>query len=395
MAGNAEPDLDIQVLASLLRDSELICDSLATAGIACRVSGSITAVAADIPGRTDILLLFEEALDRNSISCLADALHRQPPWSDLPVIVLTGGGAANRESEGLAKMREPLGNVTLIERPLRTITLISSVRAAIRARQKQYDIRNQLEKLKQADEALRRSNEILEGQVAERTLALRQLSASLIRSQDEERRRIARELHDSLGQYLAGLAMELHQLADGGNSQLLESALNTLDTCISETRTLSHLLHPPLLDEVGLTSAVQWYVEGFVERSGIKVALDIVKIPRLPSNIETTVFRVLQEALTNIHRHSGAKAAEVSLQYRPSQIALNVTDQGKGMPKAHFDRFQTSGTAGGVGLAGMRERINEVSGELRITSNSKGTHVTVSIPLVPDGSKSSAGSRAI
>jgi signal transduction histidine kinase len=384
MAENAEPHFDIQVLAALVRDAELICESLSTAGIVCRVSESISVSAADIPERADIVLLFEEALDGNSIGCLTDALGRQPHWSDLPVIVLTGGGAANRESERLAKMREPLGNVTLIERPLRTITLISSVRAAIRARQKQYDIRNHLEKLRQAEEALRRSNERLEGQVAERTSALRQLSASLIRSQDEERRRIARELHDSLGQYLAGLAMELHRLADSGNLQLLESSLKTLDICISETRTLSHLLHPPLLDEVGLTSAVQWYVEGFVERSGIKVALDIVKIPRLPINIETTVFRVLQEALTNIHRHSGAKTAEVSLKFRPSQIALNVTDQGKGMPKAHFDRFQSSGTAGGVGLAGMRERINEVSGDLRISSNARGTHVKVAIPLNPD-----------
>ena len=221
MAENAEPHFDIQVLAALVRDAELICESLSTAGIVCRVSESVSAAAADISGRTDILLLFEEALDGNSIGCLADALGRQPPWSDLPVIVLTGGGAANRETERLARMREPLGNVTLIERPLRTITLVSSVRAAIRARQKQYDIRNHLEKLKQADEALRRSNERLEGQVAERTAALRQLSASLIRSQDEERRRIARELHDSLGQYLAGLAMELHQLAESGNSQLL------------------------------------------------------------------------------------------------------------------------------------------------------------------------------
>jgi len=108
MAENAEPHFDIQVLAALVGDAELICDSLATAGIVCRVSKSISAAAADIPERADILLLFEEALDRNSIGCLTDALRRQSPWSDLPVIVLTGGGAANRESEGLAKMREPL-----------------------------------------------------------------------------------------------------------------------------------------------------------------------------------------------------------------------------------------------------------------------------------------------
>jgi signal transduction histidine kinase len=377
--------LDIQVLASLARDAELICHSLATAGIECRVGASVGSVAADIPERADILIVLEEAIDETAIGHLAEALRGLPPWSDPPVIVLTGGGAASGRSERLAQMREPLGNVTLIERPVRPITVISSVRAAIRARQKQYEVRDHLKNLKQAEDALRRSHEKLERQVAERTAALRQLSSSLMRSQDEERRRIARELHDSLGQYLAGLSMELYQLAETGDRQFLSDARKTLDTCISETRTLSHLLHPPLLDEVGLTSAVQWYVEGFVVRSGIEVELEVIKIPRLPRHIETTIFRVLQEALTNIHRHSGAKKAKVSLSYCPSKIMLDVIDHGKGMPQAHFDRFQSSGTAGGVGLAGIRERISEISGELQVTSSSQGTQVRVAVPLNPNG----------
>jgi signal transduction histidine kinase len=390
MAANAEMSLDTQVFASLPRDAELICDSLTAVGITCRSSPSPAAIAADIPGRADIIVLFEEALDEPAVRLLVDALKRQEPWSDLPIIVLSGGGAVSRRSQRLAEMSEPLGNVTFIERPVRPITLISSVRTAIRARQKQYEIRGHLKKLQEADEALQRSHESLERQVIERTATLRQLSASLMRSQDEERRRIARELHDSLGQYLAALSMELHRLFEGGDSQL-STALKTLESCISETRTISHLLHPPLLDEVGLTSAVQWYVEGFEGRSGIKVALKMAKIPRLPADIETAVFRVLQEALTNIHRHSRAERAEVSLAHRSSEIVLDIVDYGKGMPKTTLNRFLKSGTAGGVGLAGMRERIREIGGDLRIESNFEGTHVTVSVPLPGVGSSDTSG----
>ena len=385
MAENAEMNLDTQVFASLPRDAKLICDSLTSAGITCRSSPSPAAIAADIPARADIIVLFEEALDETAVEVLVDALQRQEPWSDLPIIVLTGGGAVSRRSQRLAKMSEPLGNVTFVERPVRPITLISSVRAAIRARQKQHEIRGHLARLQEADEALQRSHESLERQVIERTATLRQLSASLMRSQDEERRRIARELHDSLGQYLAALSMELHRLAEDGYSRLT-TALKTLEACISETRTISHLLHPPLLDEVGLSSAVQWYVEGFEGRSGINVALTMATMPRPPADVETAVFRVLQEALTNIHRHSRAERAEVSLAYRSPEIVLDIVDYGKGMPETTLNRFVKSGTAGGVGLAGMHERIREIGGDLRISSDSKGTRVRVSIPFRAVGS---------
>jgi signal transduction histidine kinase len=373
--------LDTQVLASLPRDAQLICDSLTAAGITCRRSASPGAIAADIPGRADVIVLFEEALDEIAIGLLVDALRRQPPWSDLPIIVVTGGGTVSRRSQRLAKMSEGLGNVTLIERPVRPITLISSVRSAIRARQKQHEICGHLKQLQEADEALQRSHESLERQVIERTATLHQLSANLLRSQDEERRRIARGLHDSLGQYLAALSMDLHSLEQGGYSRLT-NALKTLETCINETRTISHLLHPPLLDEIGLASAVQWYLEGFEARSGIKVTLKMDKIPRLSADLETAIFRVLQEALTNIHRHARTERAEVSLALHSSEIVLDVVDYGKGMPQAKLSRFVKSGTAGGVGLAGMRERIREIGGNLQIASNSEGTHVTVSVPSV-------------
>ena len=375
--------LDIQVVAALPRDAELVCRSLTDQGIMCRSNSKATvaAIASEIPNKTDILILFEEALDQSAIECLADALRRQPPWSDIPVIVLTGGGGVTRSSERLAKMREPLGNVTLIERPARPITLISSVRAAIRARQKQYEIFGHLAQLQKTEEALRISHENLERKVTERTAALRQLSASLMRAQDDERRRIARELHDSVGQYLAGLSMELGALAKSMKPGLLEGPLKTLQTCVNETRTISYLLHPPLLDEVGLSSAIQWYVDGFVGRSGIQVLVNMDKGSRLPADIETALFRVLQEALTNIHRHSGAKTAEVSLTYLPTEIVLDVVDHGKGMSKASLERFQSSGTAAGVGLAGMRERITEIAGRLQISSNAEGTHIRASIPL--------------
>jgi PAS domain S-box-containing protein len=156
-----------------------------------------------------------------------------------------------------------------------------------------------------------------EGALQERTSALQNLSSRLLRLQDEERRRIARELHDSLGQYLAALKINLDLLGHSGSghsSGWYQEAMQILDQCISETRTLSHLLHPPLLDEAGLLTAVQWYVEGFSKRSGIKVSLDIpLECERLSETSEIALFRVLQEALTNVHRHSESREAETRL----------------------------------------------------------------------------------
>jgi PAS domain S-box-containing protein len=231
-----------------------------------------------------------------------------------------------------------------------------------------------ISELKQTEQALQ-----------ERTSALQSLSARLLRIQDDERRRVARELHDSLGQYLAALKINLDLLrqsrTDAGNVRYEES-LHILDQCIRETRTLSHLLHPPLLEEAGLLSAVRWYVEGFSKRSGVKVTLDIPsELERLPNTIEIALFRVLQEALTNIHRHSESQEAEVHLRVAAREIWLRVRDRGRGIPRAVLEGFLKSGADSGVGLAGMRERVHELGGRLEIDCESQGTELSVSIPV--------------
>jgi signal transduction histidine kinase len=164
--------------------------------------------------------------------------------------------------------------------------------------------------------------------------------------------------------------------------ELLTSAIELLDQSISETRTISHLLHPPLLDEVGFASAASWYVQGFSERSGVEVNVDIPKgLSRLPRPMELGLFRVLQESLTNIHRHSKSSRAEVSLKYESDAIILRVKDYGKGMAMDSLRSFQTKGSNLGVGLTGMRERVRELSGDLDIQSGPSGTLVMVTLPL--------------
>jgi two-component system NarL family sensor kinase len=150
---------------------------------------------------------------------------------------------------------------------------------------------------------------------------------------------------------------------------------------VTETRTISHLLHPPLLDETGFTSAARWYVEGFAKRSGIPTGLDIPEdLGRLPEPLELALFRVLQEALTNVHRHSKSARADVSLRAFRNEVVLRIRDYGKGIPLDVLDRFRRNRAHGGVGLAGMRERIHELGGRLEMDSDSDGTEILVKLP---------------
>ena len=216
----------------------------------------------------------------------------------------------------------------------------------------------------------------------------RALSARILELQDIERRRIARELHDSVGQFLTGMKLNLGQLGRRGSSDSLESpallndTLDLADRAISEVRTISHLLHPPLLDELGFESAARWYVEGFAKRSGIHVVIDIAEIvERLPKEIELALFRVLQEALTNVHRHARAKNVIVDLKCSDREVNLMIQDDGCGVPAETLRAFN-DGLAGGIGLAGMRERLAELSGTLDVHSEKSGTMVRATLPTV-------------
>jgi PAS domain S-box-containing protein len=217
--------------------------------------------------------------------------------------------------------------------------------------------------------------------------AARRLSGRILGIQDDERRRIARELHDSLGQYLAALKMNIDVLATTTNGSrdklvsMLESSSQLLDRAIAETRTISHLLHPPLLDEVGLLSALHWFVEGFSKRSGIQINLDVPsKYERLPQEIEVALFRVLQEALTNVHRHSGSRKVDVALRITALNVWLEVRDYGQGMSEDRLTKVRDENAQVGVGLAGMRERVHQLGGSLELASNPGGTTIVVRIP---------------
>lgn len=224
--------------------------------------------------------------------------------------------------------------------------------------------------------------------------AIRRLTARLLNLQDQERRRIAREIHDSLGQYLAGLKITLDMMANPAfakKADLLTECSDIVQRCISETRTISHLLHPPLLDEAGFASAARWFVSGFSQRSGIPVTLDLPSdLPRMPDAVEIALFRVLQESLTNVHRHSESKSAEISLKTAVSQVTLEVKDHGRGIAPQQLQRMQADGTQSGVGLAGMRERVRELGGEFNIHSDSRGTVIRISLPLATDAGRAIA-----
>ena len=216
----------------------------------------------------------------------------------------------------------------------------------------------------------------------------RRLSGRILQLQDEERRKIARELHDSVGQYLAMLKITLDRRQNGkldaATQKLFEQCGQLVDQCISETRTVSYLLHPPLLDENGLLSAVRWYVEGFAARSDIAVQFNAPPaMPRLLREIEITVFRILQESLTNVHRHSKSKKVVIEIFYDAHTVSLRVRDFGQGIPLERIRSFRDRGAGMGVGLGGMRERVRELGGILRIEpAEPSGTVIAVEIPLI-------------
>lgn len=234
----------------------------------------------------------------------------------------------------------------------------------------------------------------LELQASQRKLqasedSLRDLSLHLLRTQDEERRRIGRDLHDSLGQYLSVLKMKLDGLK-GVAARNKTSDLEDLTQCaqltedaVKEVRTISYLLYPPMLEEMGLKSAIPWYLEGFTKRSDIKTTFEITPdFGRLAADVELSFFRVLQESLTNVHRHSGSETAAIRLLNTGETIVLEISDQGKGTPLGNFEEGSTDWMGAlGVGLRGMSERVRQIGGKLELSSSKKGTTVAATVPI--------------
>ncbi len=217
--------------------------------------------------------------------------------------------------------------------------------------------------------------------------SIRKLNVQLIKAQDEERRKIARELHDSTSQILASVGMNLSLVDKEANAlspkvaKLLSDATSLVASASDEVRTIAHLLHPPLLDEVGLASALRWFVDGFVRRTGIAVRVKLPKdLERLSPDTEAALFRITQECLTNTWRHSGSTSAALSLTVQPDKIVLDIKDRGKGLKRRDHKPSQEVSLALGAGIAGMHERVKGLGGELTVASEDKGTLVRVVLP---------------
>ena len=270
-----------------------------------------------------------------------------------------------------------------------------SMEQKLRAANEQLDL-----KIQERTSELTRSNQLLQSEIQRRVQTedmLRKLSARILTLQDEERRRLGRELHDSAGQLLAALHINLGVIAqrtqsDPSLSARVADSAALADQVISEIRTLSYLLHPPMLDETGLASAVEWYARGFSDRSKIAVNLDVdPNLPRFPMEVEMAIFRIVQESLVNIHRHSGSRTAFISLHADVEGASLTIRDEGCGIPAEILKNMEEGGGNMGVGIGGMRERARQLGGAISIRRANPGTAVEVSLPVLKYASGAVAG----
>ena len=316
-------------------------------------------------------------------------LKSNPLTSRIPILQLSSTYIdPEARVQGLAS-----GADAYLAEPIDRAELVATVGALLRLKNAENLAIQQASIAESARRELAQLNETLERKVADRTQELRSananlkdLSAKLIRAQDEERRRIARELHDSVGQMLVAIKMNNAVIAtQGGLSspaalQGLRSNDEFVDEILRNIRTISYLLHPPLLDEAGLSSAIRLYVEEFSSRSGIKVDCSCeASSRRLPSELETALFRTVQECLGNVHRHASSPTASVHLYVDRDKAHLEVQDAGCGISPDRQREIARGG--GGVGLRGIRERISQAGGELQVTSDSHGTRVIVAVPI--------------
>ena len=321
---------------------------------------------------------------------LLKALRGDEKTRTIPVVLLSARAGEESRVEGIQA-----GADDYLIKPFSARELLARVSGRLEIARLQRD----------RESELRTSQAELEKRVQERTqelltasLELRELSARILHAQDEERRRIARELHDGAGQLLAALGMEASNIARERDrlSARAASSLSNIESMVrqmtKDIRTMSHLLYPPLLDEVGLEYALRDYVKGFAERSEIQVSLDLPDaIERLDRDYELSLFRIIQECLTNIHRHSGSKTAGIRIvRDGDGELVLEVRDEGRGMSAERLSEIQSTGS--GVGIRGMRERVLQFSGKMSIESDGSGTRIHVVIPIAKTVSRESTGS---
>src|SRR6478609_6491635 len=396
----------VLIIAPVGRDAQGMAELLVGHGFEAKICGSLAECAVHIQSGAGALILTEEALELGSLSHLFEALAAQPSWSELPLIILTTGGES-RLARLLELAAQAAGSVTLLERPVHTTTLIRSLEVALNSRRRQYQVRDFLEEQRRNEHELRETHEQLadrakqlETLVESRTAKLAEsneqlrremaereaLRRKLLHAQEEERRRIARELHDQMGQNLTALNVGLKSLLDRQSRSGLDSRVQGLQELATQTaRDLNRVaveLRPAALDDLGLVKAIRALTESWSTRYGIDVDFEAGEYQpaSISSEIETILYRIIQEALNNVAKHSGATRVALVLRRTADQVQAIIEDDGRG-----FDALvpsQSGNGSGRLGLLGIRERLGIVGGDFKIESAPKrGATLFVRIPI--------------
>ena len=408
---NNDRELRVLVMAPVGQDARAIAELLMGRGFPTRICNGAAECCAEINAGAGAVLLTEEALETQPGSDVLEALKTQPQWSELPLIILTTGGEPrlNRLLELAA------GTVTLLERPISSITLLRSVEVALRSRRRQFQVRDLLEEQHRAQRELRDAhyqltdrarqlearqperpdmlvltNELLGSEMREREradAAREALRRELLNAQEEERRRIARELHDQMGQNLTALNLGLKSLRDSDPSATNLSRVRPLQELAAQTARDLHRvaleLRPATLDDLGLVKAVRTLVEAWADRCRIEadLATEAYDPAGVSSEIETTLYRIIQEALNNVAKHSGASRISLVLRRTADQAQAIIEDNGRGFETTRA--LERPDGHGRLGLVGIQERLAGMNGSLHLESApGQGATLIVRVPII-------------
>jgi signal transduction histidine kinase len=393
---STNPELRVLILPSTQKDFELTREILNRAGIQSMACSDPIELCKEIREGVGAVMLAEEVLARDEQSEVARYIAEQPSWSDLPLLVLARPGA---DSALIAKAMDRLGNVTVLERPLRIVSLVSAVRSALRARMRQYQVREDAKALKLANDELehrvkestaelREANVLLKEKIRETAAAeqrAHQLLRELVTAQETERARIARDLHDELGQQLTSLRLHLSQIdrelpKNSKNRRLLATTTREAERIDSRVSFLAWMIRPTTIEDLGLAKALRGYVREWSRNFDVDAEFGSGKMPtgRLLPEIEVNAYRIAQECLNNVAKYADAKHVSVLLTVTDTELTLIVEDDGKGFNPTAMEK--PSG-GGGLGLRGMNERANLLQGTFEIESRpGAGTTVFVRIP---------------
>ena len=381
-------DERVIIIAPVGQDAIAIAGLLDSQGLETQICNGSDEYSRQITDRAGALLFTEEALESPQGSLLLDALKAQPPWSELPLIILTSGGESRRA--GLLNLAAAAaGSVTLLERPISTLTLIRSVQVALRSRRRQYQVRDLVTQLANLNETLEQRVAKRTAEAVEQARKLRLLSAELSLAEEAERRRIAEMLHEDLQQLLVAARMQLAALCrtqDAARREpIAREIADVLERSFKLTRSLSVELAPPVLYEHGLAAALEWLAAGTRKNYNIEVTVeaDSLANPKA-ADVRIFLFRAVRELLLNSAKHAGGSAVHITMEHRqPDKVRISVADNGPGFDLNSLDDKRTSSQT--VGLLNIRERVSGFGGKFHINSGPKrGTRITLSLPRGSD-----------